>query len=84
MEQLRHVKQMVQTLWHQKKIKLEQVLQLRLFESECNQMFEWLSYNSSCLLSTYTDIGQSHAHAIELLNRHEHFQKNCLVRKEDV
>jgi hypothetical protein len=79
MDQLRHGKQMVQNLWHQKKLKLEQAHQLRLYEFDCNQMLEWLQYNNSCLLANYTDIGQSHANAIELLNRHEQFQKNCLV-----
>lgn len=79
MEQLRHGKQVVQNLWHQKKIKLEQAHQLRLYEFDCNQMLEWLQYNNSCLLANYTDIGQNHSNAIELLNRHEQFQKNCLV-----
>ncbi len=38
MELLRTSKQKLQSLWQQKKIKLEQCLQLRIFEQECNQV----------------------------------------------
>ena len=38
MEYLRASKQKLQSLWQQKKIKLEQCLQLRIFEQECNQV----------------------------------------------
>jgi kalirin len=38
MEQLRVSKQKVQNLWQQKKLKLEQCLQLRVFEQDCSQV----------------------------------------------
>lgn len=38
MEIMRAAKQKLQSLWQQKKIKLEQCLQLRIFEQECNQV----------------------------------------------
>lgn len=38
-EQLRNAKHKVQNLWQQKKLKLEQCLQLRVFEQECNQVY---------------------------------------------
>lgn len=38
MEQLRSSKQKVQNLWQQKKLKLEQCLQLRIFEQDCAQV----------------------------------------------
>ena len=38
MEQLRLSKQKIQSLWQQKKLKLEQCLQLRVFEQDCNQV----------------------------------------------
>ncbi len=38
MEQLRMYKQKVQNLWQQKKLKLEQCLQLRVFELDCCQV----------------------------------------------
>jgi hypothetical protein len=76
-EQLRLTKQKIQHLWQQKKLKLEQCLQLRIFEQDCAQMIEWLNYNNKCVLMNYTDIGQSYANAYELLQKHEQFHKNC-------
>ena len=63
MEQLRIGKQKVHNLWQQKKLKLEQCLQLRVFEQDCAQMLEWLNYNNKCVLINYTDIGQSYGSA---------------------
>ncbi len=77
MEQLRIGKQKIQNLWQQKKLKLEQCLQLRIFEQDCSQMMEWINYNSKAILINYTDIGQSYATAYELLQNHEQFHKNC-------
>jgi kalirin len=37
-EQLRAAKQKIQNLWQQKKLKLEQCLQLRIFEQDCAQV----------------------------------------------
>lgn len=79
MEQLRTSKQKVQSLWQQKKLKLEQCLQLRMFEQDCTQMMEWLNYNNKSVLMNYTDIGQSYASAFDLLQKHEAFHKNCFV-----
>ena len=76
-EQLRQAKQKIHHLWQQKKLKLEQCLQLRIFEQDCAQMMEWLNYNNKCVLMNYTDIGQSYASAYELLQKHELFHKNC-------
>ena len=79
MEQLRVAKQKVQNLWQQKKLKLEQCMQLRNFEQDCAQMMDWLNYNNKCVLMNYTDIGQSYAGAFDLLQKHEQFHKNCFV-----
>jgi kalirin len=78
MEQLKIAKQKVNNLWQQKKLKLEQCLQLRIFEQDCAQMMEWLNYNNRCILMNYTDIGQSYVTAFELLQKHEQFHKTCL------
>lgn len=32
-------------LWQVKKAKLDQCLQLRLFEQECEKMFDWIYHN---------------------------------------
>ena len=79
MEQLRIAKQKVQNLWQQKKLKLEQCLQLRMFEQDCLQMMDWLNYNNKSVLMNYTDIGQSYTSAFDLLQKHEQFHKNCFV-----
>ena len=41
-EQLRTSKQKINHLWQQKKLKLEQCLQLRIFEQDCNQVTQTL------------------------------------------
>ena len=46
MEQLRISKQKVQNLWQQKKLKLEQCLQLRVFEQDCNQVKSMFELNA--------------------------------------
>ena len=47
MEQMRLAKQKIQSLWQQKKLKLEQCLQLRVFEQDCNQV--GLILNFKCI-----------------------------------
>jgi hypothetical protein len=42
-------------------------------------MLEWLDYNNSSILMNYTDIGQCYTDAMELLNKHEQYHKNCFV-----
>ena len=42
-------------------------------------MMEWLNYNNKCILMKNTDIGQSYSSALELLQKHELFHKNCFV-----
>lgn len=79
MEMLKISKQKVHTLWQQKKLKLEQCLQLRVFEQDCSQMMEWLNYNNKVVLMNYTDIGHSYSSAYDLLQKHEQFHKNCFV-----
>ena len=78
-DHLKIAKQKVQSVWQQKKLKLEQCLQLRIFEQDCTQMLDWLSYNSKAILVNYTDIGHSHASAYDLLQNHELFHNNCFV-----
>ncbi|RMZ94452.1 triple functional domain [Brachionus plicatilis] len=77
MELLKVSKQKVHALWQQKKLKLEQCLQLRVFEQDCSQMMEWLNYNNKVVLMNYTDIGHSYSSAYDLLQKHEQFHKNC-------
>lgn len=81
MEMMKISKQKVHALWQQKKLKLEQCLQLRVFEQDCSQMMDWLNYNNKIVLMNYTDIGHSYTSAYDLLQKHEQFHKNCFVNK---
>jgi hypothetical protein len=42
-------------------------------------MIDWLQFNTNNLLTYYTDIGHSHSSALDLLNKHDLFLKNCFV-----
>lgn len=44
------------------------------------QMFDWIMHNKGLFLSSYTEIGNNHPHAIELQTQHNHFAMNCMVR----
>lgn len=48
-EHMRVAKQKVQSLWQQKKLKLEQCLQLRMFEQDCNQVTYTFSFFNSLI-----------------------------------
>lgn len=53
-EQLRAAKQKVQGLWQQKKLKLEQCLQLRIFEQDCSQVINnFITFKSSLFINFY-------------------------------
>lgn len=43
-------------------------------------MFDWITHNKGLFLNSYTEIGASHPHAMELQTQHNHFAMNCMVR----
>lgn len=43
-------------------------------------MFDWITHNKGVFLNSYTEIGTSHPHAMELQTQHNHFAMNCMVR----
>ena len=47
-------------LWQLKKNKLDQCLQLRMFEQDCEKMFDWIYSNREVFLANYVDIGRNH------------------------
>ncbi|XP_014209362.1 triple functional domain protein, partial [Copidosoma floridanum] len=65
-------------LWHIKKIKLEQCFQLRLFEQDCEKMFEWICHNRDNFLTNYVEIGRSYQLAKGLQEDHKHFAMNSM------
>ena len=45
LDQVHSGQQQLLQLWQVKKAKLDQCLQLRLFEQECEKMFDWIYHN---------------------------------------
>ncbi|XP_011807164.1 PREDICTED: triple functional domain protein [Colobus angolensis palliatus] len=41
-------------------------------------MFDWITHNKGLFLNSYTEIGTSHPHAMELQTQHNHFAMNCM------
>ncbi|XP_078619950.1 kalirin-like isoform X2 [Branchiostoma floridae x Branchiostoma japonicum] len=77
-ENLHATRQRLQQLWHIRKLKLDQCFQLRLFDNDCEKMFEWLSHNKELFVVNFTEIGASHKIALELQAEHSHFAMNSM------
>ncbi|XP_029695080.1 triple functional domain protein isoform X4 [Takifugu rubripes] len=78
LEKLHGTRQNLQQLWHMRKLKLDQCFQLRLFEQDAEKMFDWIMHNKGLFLTSYTEIGGNHQHAVELQTQHNHFAMNCM------
>lgn len=70
LDQMHSGQQHLLHLWQIKKTKLEQCLQLRIFEQDCEKMFDWIYSNKEAFLVNYVDIGHSHATAKKLQDEH--------------
>nr|XP_023011436.1 triple functional domain protein isoform X5 [Maylandia zebra] len=78
LDKLHGMRQNLQQLWHMRKLKLDQCFQLRLFEQDAEKMFDWIMHNKGLFLTSYTEIGGNHQHAVELQTQHNHFAMNCM------
>ncbi|KAK0088982.1 hypothetical protein PV325_009865 [Microctonus aethiopoides] len=65
-------------LWHIKKTKLDQCFQLRLFEQDCEKMFDWICHNRDVFLANYVEIGCSYQLAKNLQEEHKHFTMSSM------
>lgn len=65
-------------LWHIKKMKLDQCFQLRLFEQDCEKMFDWICHNREGFLANYVEIGRSYQLAKNLQEEHKHFTMSSM------
>ncbi|XP_023289652.1 LOW QUALITY PROTEIN: triple functional domain protein [Orussus abietinus] len=65
-------------LWHIKKMKLDQCFQLRLFEQDCEKMFDWICHNREAFLANYVEIGRSYQLAKNLQEEHKHFTMSSM------
>lgn len=61
------------TLWQMKKNKLDQCFQLRLFEQDCEKMFDWILTNRDEFQKGYVDIGHDYSVAKRLQDEHQKF-----------
>lgn len=73
LESSRNAQQQLLLLWQQKKTKLDQCFQLRLFEQDCEKMFEWIMHNRDVFQQNYMDIGVNHISAKNLQEDHNRF-----------
>ncbi|XP_060534993.1 triple functional domain protein isoform X2 [Cylas formicarius] len=65
-------------LWHHKKVKLDQCFQLRLFEQDCEKMFDWICHNRDVFLLNYVEIGHTYQLAKQLQEEHQHFTMSSM------
>ncbi|XP_069075741.1 triple functional domain protein isoform X2 [Pleurodeles waltl] len=78
LDRLHSTRQHLHQMWQMRKLKLDQCFQLRLFEQDAEKMFDWITHNRGLFLTSYTEIGTSHNHAMELQAQHNHFAMNCM------
>ncbi|KAG7275464.1 hypothetical protein CRUP_008321 [Coryphaenoides rupestris] len=78
LDKLHTTRQQLHQAWHVRKLQLDQCFQLRLFEQDAEKMFDWIMHNKGLFLAGYTEIGNSHPHAVELQTQHNHFAMNCM------
>ncbi|XP_046401247.1 triple functional domain protein [Ischnura elegans] len=78
LEAVHSAQQHLLQLWHHKKLKLDQCFQLRLFEQDCEKMFDWIYHNRDVFLLNYVEIGHSYQLAKELQDEHNHFSMSSM------
>lgn len=61
------------TVWNHKRIKLDQCFQLRLFEQDCEKMFDWILHNRDKFQKNYVEIGCNYSLAKKLQEDHQNF-----------
>ncbi|TNM94092.1 hypothetical protein fugu_002268 [Takifugu bimaculatus] len=64
--------------WNDKKLHLDQALQLHLFEQDATKMSEWIAHSKDLFMQSLTEVGQNHQHALDLQTQHQHFTANCM------
>ncbi|XP_068142683.1 LOW QUALITY PROTEIN: triple functional domain protein [Drosophila tropicalis] len=60
-------------LWQHKKAKLDQCFQWRLFEQDCEKMFDWILHNRDVFQMSYVEIGHNYSVAKSLQDEHQKF-----------
>ncbi|XP_066250215.1 triple functional domain protein isoform X1 [Euwallacea similis] len=78
LEAVHSAQQHLLQLWHHKKVKLDQCFQLRLFEQDCEKMFDWICHNRDVFLLNYVEIGHTYQLAKQLQEEHQHFTMSSM------
>ncbi|KAL1516598.1 hypothetical protein ABEB36_000493 [Hypothenemus hampei] len=78
LEAVHNAQQHLLQLWHHKKLKLDQCFQLRLFEQDCEKMFDWICHNRDVFLLNYVEIGHTYQLAKQLQEEHQHFTMSSM------
>ena len=76
---LQSTRERLQQLWDGKGAKLDQVLQLRIFENDTRQLMEWVEYEQGSLAQQHTDIGSSPSTAQRANQSFEEFRARLKV-----
>ena len=76
---LQSTRERLQQLWDGKGAKLDQVLQLRIFENDTRQLTEWVEYEQGSLSHQHTDIGSSPSTAQRASQSFEEFRARLKV-----
>ncbi|XP_077370408.1 kalirin-like isoform X2 [Festucalex cinctus] len=64
--------------WSDRKLHLDQALQLHLFEQDATKMSEWIAHSKELFMQTLVEVGQNHQHAVDLQTQHQHFTSNVM------
>ncbi|KAL7369970.1 hypothetical protein ABVT39_014719 [Epinephelus coioides] len=64
--------------WSDRKLHLDQALQLHLFEQDATKMSEWIAHSKELFVQSLAEVGQNHQHALDLQTQHQHFTANCM------
>jgi hypothetical protein len=73
LDSARTAQQELLNFWQHKKLKLDQCFQVRLFEQDCDKMFDWIIHNRDLFQQSYVDIGVNYITAKQLQDDHQRF-----------
>ncbi|XP_030210124.1 kalirin isoform X1 [Gadus morhua] len=64
--------------WSDRKLHLDQSLQLHLYLQDAAKMSEWIAHSKELFVQSLQDVGLNHQHALDLHSQHQHFTANCM------
>ncbi|XP_068612674.1 kalirin-like [Brachionichthys hirsutus] len=78
LERLQAARSRLLQSWGDRKLHLDQALQLHLFEQDATKMSEWIAHSKDLFTQSLAEVGQNHRHAVDLQTQHQHFTANCM------